>query len=144
MRPLNHKLILSTLPHVCSMYWAIQVSSAYAALIGISTCASILWHHAGEPRNQFIFYIDYGLAGVWVVADLYYANNAKTFITILALNTFALVTNHIRIPRISYETTHSVWHCISWSKACLVAYILSKNLSDFHATSLNEYTILAR
>lgn len=127
-------LILTTLPHLCAIYWAIDIHYAYAALIAASTGASVCWHWAHEPRHHILFYIDYGLAGVWTIADLYFSKNANMLFTVLALNTIALITNHIHSRKLSYEVTHSIWHCISWLKACLVAYIISKTQYDFHAS----------
>lgn len=116
------------------MYWAVDIHFGYAALIGVSTGASVCWHVAHEPRHHILFYIDYGLAGLWTITDLYFAKNANILGAIIALNSIALITNHIHIPNIPYEITHSLWHGLSCAKACLVAYILNKNPNDYRAS----------
>ena len=140
MRHLTHALILTTIPHVFSIYWAVDVHPTYVGIIVASTCASVCWHMAHEPQRSIVFYIDYGLAGVWTITDIalaYFTHNINTIIGVTILNAIALITNHIRIPSMTYETTHSIWHCISCLKASLVAYLLAnsfnKTHSDFHA-----------
>ena len=131
MRSLFEPILLSTLPHALAIYWALQISPYYAILIGLSTIASVLWHINHEPKRTLLFYIDYGLAGIWTTADIIlaiYTKHIFTILIIIVLNAIALITNQIELPGISYETTHALWHCISWFKCSLVAYILTQSI----------------
>lgn len=131
MRSVFEPIIISTLPHALAIYWAYQIMPFYAVLIGLSTIASVLWHVNHEPKNTLLFYIDYGLAGIWTLTDIIlaiYTKNMITLLLILFLNAIAMITNQIQLSGISYETTHTLWHCISWFKCSLVAYILLYNI----------------
>jgi hypothetical protein len=124
-RPYTDKIILSTLPHFAACYFAKPV--AYAIIIGISSTCSILWHRAGEPRANYLFYLDYGMAAAWTLAELaiaYSIGNPTLIFAVIALNAAVVISNRIEHPNIPYTTTHSIWHCFSWFKGIYIAYLL--------------------
>jgi hypothetical protein len=131
MRSYKDKVIVSTLPHISACYFAYIVNPWYAAIIVASTIASVAWHMAEEPKYHWLFYVDYGLTGAWFAADIMFAVQTKHIPVIIAtlfVNLVTIITNIIEMSGISYEITHSIWHCISWIKGNIVAYIIAVNI----------------
>lgn len=109
--------------------------AAYAAIIGASTAASTFWHAAGEPRaGSWLYLVDYGLAGVWAVADLGLAarlhGDASCWGMVCVVNVLVCAVNHgvdaaAKRGWLCYDHGHSAWHVLSAAKAVLVAWLLS-------------------
>jgi hypothetical protein len=128
-------VVLSTLPHFLCIPILLQregwLWAIYAGLIGASSCASVAWHSKGEPGG-LLFVIDYGLAAAWTAADLLLATRGglPLFVTVAYLNGLTVLLNRVsdlleERRMVSYEIGHTAWHCLSWSKAILVAWLLS-------------------
>ncbi len=128
--------VLSTLPHFAAIWFLLPLEGQfalqlYAGLIGASSCASVAWHSKGEPGG-LLFVIDYGLAAAWTAADLLLATRGglPLFVTVAYLNGLTVLLNRAsdwleERRMVSYEVGHTAWHCLSWSKAILVAWLLS-------------------
>jgi hypothetical protein len=106
--------ILTTLPHLAALYF--PVDPPYSSIIVLSTTLSILWHAAQEP-DGFLYYADYGAAGLWFLLDLHYAIPLDCVTPVLLLNGLVAFLN-LGMP-------HSLWHLLSVAKALLVAFWLS-------------------
>ena len=133
MRP----VILSTLPHFLTLWFLFPFEGAaiqlYATLVAVSSCASVAWHWSREPYGS-LFWLDYGLATAWTVADLVIAayisgGGPPLFITVAYLNGLTIAANKLsdwmaEKKWVSYDVGHTAWHCLSWSKCWLVAYLL--------------------
>jgi hypothetical protein len=130
-------VILSTLPHFAAIWFLLPLEERvalqlYAALIAASSCASVAWHVRGEPYGQ-LFWLDYGLAGAWTLADLLLAaqGGPALFATVVYANVLTIATNRLsdwmaEKGVVSYEIGHTAWHVISWSKCWLVAWLLQQ------------------
>ena len=118
-------IILTTLPHFAAAYYAYQINILYGLITFISSTLSVIWHL--YYTNKYLFYLDYSFALFWFLAELILALQTKNLFLIfiiLALNATVAISNQIRFQHISYRITHSIWHCVSWSKAIFVAYLL--------------------
>lgn len=128
MRQLTDKVILTTLPHYIACYFAYQTNILYAIIIFLSSTFSVIWHLFNQPRNS-LFYLDYGFAFLWFLAELILASQIKNpflVFIVLATNATIAISNEIRLSGMSYDTIHSIWHCLSAFKGIFVAYLLLK------------------
>lgn len=118
-------IILTTLPHYIAAYYAYQIHLYYAIIIFLSSTLSIIWHM--YQTNKLFFYLDYALAFIWFLADLILSietKNQSTIFTVIILNGIIAATNQVKFRNITYETIHSIWHCLSWSKGIFIIFIL--------------------
>jgi hypothetical protein len=75
-----------------------------------------------------VMYVDYILAGAWVLTEMVLSVKVCRYsevVCIMAMNLVTVVTNGIEITGVPYETTHTIWHSISFTKGILVSYILA-------------------
>ncbi len=105
--------ILTTLPHYLAIIPVYSHYNEYTCIIFISTTCSVLYHYY-EESNPFITGIDYFMALVWFLYDIYLANIYICNIGVFLLN--------ISIPR-SHYYFHAVWHIIS---ACKCIYVSNR------------------
>ncbi len=126
-------IIITTLPHLIAAYIAWPAAPAYAALITASTAASCAWHRHREPGplESVLWYIDYGLATAWFIADCGYAAATATSThaaIIILLNAVSMVANWCisAAGSSNYNMYHSIWHLGNVAKATIIAYIISK------------------
>jgi hypothetical protein len=132
-RVISDKIIISTLPHFISSYFAFTISYIYFIIIFLSSSLSILWHLQKEPKFNLLFFLDYGFALLWLIYDLglfylYIQYDYIIGIIIIILNKISALTNIIQFKNISYEITHSVWHLISCIKGIIITYTISNNM----------------
>ncbi len=133
-------VVLTTLPHLVAILFVagcdVTARAAteripfpftnYAILIACSTCASVAWHLMHE-RKTIVFYIDYGLAGLWTMFDMYLGftyGRVEDGLAIVLLNLFVLFLNKFTDRAANYALAHSFWHLCSVAKAVLVAYLV--------------------
>ena len=124
-------LILSTIPHFCSLYFVIS-DKIYFTIIILSSSFSITWHYCNEPKN-YIFYIDYLLGLIWSIYEIFIVMiylNEFLFYSI-SLNLCVLLTNLItdEISRkniLSYQYSHTIFHIVSFFKTTYLAYKINK------------------
>lgn len=108
-----------------------ELYTGYSIIIGCSSTLSVLWHRNKEPKN-ILFWLDYGLAGIWTIYDLLMAILLKPtyyIFVICLLNCIILITNYMvdyldRTHRIAYVKGHTLWHILSAMKSIYVAYLL--------------------
>ena len=130
-------VVASTLPHFLCLPFILQRCmlgwpwAIYATVVGASSCASVVWHHHGEPRGP-LFWLDYSLAGAWTATDLLlaYEGGLHMFLTVAYLNLITVAANKLsdwmaEKGVVSYEVGHTMWHIVSSTKSILVAYLLS-------------------
>jgi len=132
-------LILSTLPHFLSIIPLIEYYSTYTFgycnLIILSTTFSILYHYYQET-NKIITLIDYFLAYVWFVYDVYFGyayTNSFDLVIIIFVNFISFIIN-IKIPKLmkdSYIINHSIWHIINSCKTIYVSFIIRNGISKY-------------
>jgi hypothetical protein len=131
-------LILSTLPHFCSIFPLIkyykQYTYGYIHTILLSVVFSILYHAYSES-NYMITFFDYGFAGTWFVYDIYmgyrYTTNQILF-KILLVNGVSCCTNMQTSHDDSYIVYHSIWHIINSYKSFYVSTQISLSLKRIH------------
>ena len=129
-------LVISTIPHFCSILPVIKYyktyTFAYTNIILISTVFSILYHIYKES-NYTINTIDYFCAGLWVVYDIwmgYSYTNKKTLFKIVLLNSISFII-HIQIPyNLFYILNHSIWHLINAYKCYYVSKYICISLDN--------------
>lgn len=129
-------LVISTLPHFCSILPLIKYyknySYGYINVILISTIFSILYH-AYEEKNLTIKVLDYFCASLWFLYDIYMGytyTNKKTIIKILLGNTVTFFIN-INIPyNIYYPLMHSIWHLINAYKCFYVSKLIEYKIKN--------------
>lgn len=100
--------VLTTLLHLAALNAALP--AAYNAMVLAATVTSAVWH-ADDEKNRALGVLDYGLAGLWFLADA--AGNAWTIpLNLLVFTAFLSMDNH------------AAWHCISAAKAAYVSHYL--------------------
>lgn len=100
-------VILTTLFHLFAMTTARPM---YSALIASSTAASVLWH-ATHETDRTLAVVDYGIAGLWFLAD------ASLDWRTIPLNLAIAVAN-------AAMENHAAWHLLSAGKAIAVTHLL--------------------
>lgn len=131
-RKLYDKIIISTLPHFISSYFAFTISYIYFIIIFLSSSLSVFWHLHKEPKFNLLFLLDYGFALLWLIYDIglfymYIQTDYIIGIIIILLNKISVFTNVIEFEHISYEIIHSLWHLLSCIKGIIITYIISNN-----------------
>ena len=128
-------LIISTLPHFLSILPLIKYykyTYGYINIILLSTIFSILYHKCKESNN-FINFMDYLFAGIWLIYDIYMGyvyTNKKILIKIILANIVVFIIN-IQIPyNVYYELNHSIWHIINVYKCFYVSSLISTGLTN--------------
>lgn len=128
--------VASTLPHYAAVIpfviFAKNISAvdqiAYIHIILFSATLSVLYH-TYEERHRVITFLDYTMALVWFVADIYmsiqYLDNYGA-IQVLSLNGITVATNMLASPE-NYVVEHSVWHLLSATKCIYVSYSISQS-----------------
>ena len=132
-------LALSTLPHYLPIGILIARpipgfaghSVGYAAVIGISTTLSAVWHYLGEPDGA-ILYADYAMALAWSLYSLLLMQERKRskvphyFPFEIAVGCMNLVISFGTQNRLlEYKIWHSIWHILSAIKSIYIVWILS-------------------
>lgn len=125
-------LVLSTLLHCCSLFQSLyynkiyyNISILYNIVILLATTFSILWHL--DETNKIIMYIDYLLAFIWLVLDIYIALlNYILLIQVLLLNFITFYLNILIIKNETYYIYHSIWHIVSSIKCLYIVYLFNK------------------
>ena len=117
--------ILTTLPHLAALYF--PVDPPYSSIIVLSTTLSVLWHAAQEP-DGFLYYADYGAAGLWFLLDLHYAIPLDCVTPVLLMNGFVACMN----PGTD-RVGHSLWHLLSVAKVLLIAFWLSGGYTEMNS-----------
>jgi hypothetical protein len=125
--------VWSTVPHyaaVCFFICPGILERVYAVIIVTSASFSVLWHILEEPQN-WVKYLDYAFASVWVAADLYLAGRACPLVLMFVLLFNILVggTNKIvdalaQMKFGDYATLHGYWHLFSAAKSICTAFLL--------------------
>ena len=114
-------LVASTFPHLLAVVPIYKLYPGYGILIFTSTTASVLWHAYGEPVGTLLL-LDYGLAGIWGVYDLWLGARKGLLLRFFFLNMFVALVN----TRISSSSNyHSLWHLLSCAKAIYVSWLIS-------------------
>lgn len=110
-------LILTTLPH----YYAIKYTKSltYISIIIASTTMSIVWHSLEEPSG-IIMDIDYGLALLWAMYEMYRGFETDIYPFVMLANIVVFVWNLM----CKNWLDHSVWHLVSGFKSVFVAYCI--------------------
>jgi hypothetical protein len=124
-------LVLTTLLHCCSLFPSLyhnkinyNISILYNIVITLATIFSILWHL--DETKKIIMYIDYLLAFIWLVLDIYIALlNYILLIQVLLLNFIIFYLNILIKKNESYYIYHSIWHIISSVKCLYTVYLFT-------------------
>lgn len=119
-------LVYSTLPHyaLCLLLAyspdTFPYKDAYTWMIAFSSTLSVIWHAYNEPRG-ILFWLDYGLAGIWLLMDVYIAYLLQVLDRVLLANLCVTIVN-LCISRYSedYAVDHSAWHLLHIAKGYYV------------------------
>ena len=125
-RPFKSPIILTTLPHFAAALIVADVEPAYAAIIAVSSALSVAWHWLHEPAG-ILFFLDYGAAAVWMVADCWLSFRGGFFLAAAALNGVSLAVNQAaaRVRKGPYwDRAHAAWHILNVAKAIWIAYLV--------------------
>lgn len=95
----------------------------YATIVFLSTSFSVLYHYTNEA-NLVIMIIDYILAGVWFITDLYYGGVTRVY-TILLCNGVIFCINISITKNENYKLHHSLWHLLNVTKCYYIATLIS-------------------
>ena len=128
-------LIISTLPHFCSILPLIKYyrnyTLGYISIIIVSSTFSILYHLTKES-NYLITYLDYLFAILWAIYDLYFGytlRNNKTLYSIILGNSIVFIIN-MQIPYDqNYMLNHSIWHTINACKCFYISFAIGNTIS---------------
>lgn len=140
MRRFWDPVILSTTPHIASIYFVMGCSSpdylglyvGYCIVIGISSLLSLIWHTYREPKSIW-FWLDYAFAFIWAGYDVVISSIVASYSIVgivILLNGVCIITNHLtdwiaKRGICRYEVSHSLWHIINVIKSMVVAYLVS-------------------
>jgi len=131
-------LVISTVPHFCSILPLIKYYKTYAFayihIMLLSTMLSILYHTYDES-NYIINYIDYLCAGLWFAYDIYmgytYTEDGSKIIFVNIMSFFI----NIQIPyNPYYSLNHSIWHIINAYKCYYVSTRISIGIANYLST----------
>jgi hypothetical protein len=125
-------LILTALLHLCALYPSLyynkiyyNISVFYNIIILFATLFSMLWHL--DESNKIIMYIDYLLAFLWLILDIYIALlNYILLLQILLLNFIIFFLNILIKKNNMYYIYHSIWHIQSSIKCLYIIYLFNK------------------
>lgn len=136
-RAWNDTVVVSTTPHYVAMFVSLRHTTEwtyllYAAVIGISSTLSVIWHILHERQN-YVCISDYLFAFIWTAMDIVMAvlySEWRFVVVVVVLNGVVFITNHasdyiVRHELLSYRTAHSIWHILSSAKAIGVSYIIT-------------------
>ena len=136
-RSWNDTVVVSTTPHYVAMFVSLRHTTEwtyllYAAVIGVSSTLSVIWHILHERQN-YVCVSDYLFAFIWTAMDIIMAvlySEWRFVAVVVVLNGVVFITNHgsdyiVRHKLLSYRTAHSIWHILSSCKAIGVSYILT-------------------
>ena len=131
-------LILSTLPHFFTAMPLMQYyeyTAGHIHVILVSTTFSIAYHATAES-NDMIRKIDYCLAFLWFLHELYngYRFTHRSLYKILLSNLVVFLIN-LYTPIQSYQVYHSLWHILSASKSMYVSSIIAKAITKKEDTT---------
>jgi hypothetical protein len=132
-------LVLSTLFHFCSILPIIKYykkyTFGYVNVIIISTLFSVLYHLT-EESNLIITILDYVMAFVWFLCDMYIGyigyiySNKIVICKIITSNTLTFII-HTQISYDSnYKINHSIWHFFNSCKCFYVSSILDITINN--------------
>jgi hypothetical protein len=125
-------LILSTAFHFYSILPLLKYYRTstfhYVHVIILSTLCSILYH-AHNESDSISTSMDYSMAFIWFVYDLYIGYTHRILQQIVIGNSIIFIIN-IQIPYTSYYTLlHSLWHLLSASKCYYIASLYRAQLN---------------
>lgn len=123
-------LILTTLPHFLSII-PIRNNRYYSLTIFLSTSCSILFHVV-EESNSIITCIDYSLALLWFLYDLYFGFMYRRILSSILLLNISSFLLHYQIQNSSeYTLYHGIWHLINASKCFYISRLIREHAHYF-------------
>ena len=107
-------LCLSTSLHLAAIMY--EAPPVYNMIIYMSVKLSFIYHALGE-RVKLVNKLDFMMAGIWFLADLYFSYYKKIFMAVLMANLASGAVYNI----CGMRGGHVVWHVINAFKAWQVA-----------------------
>lgn len=111
--------ILSTLPHFYSIYPVLPYyhtyTKGYIHTIILSSMFSIFYHI--DESNLLIKRIDYSLAFIWFLYDIYMGYDTKCISRIFLANMISCIFHFMS----DHDIYHSIWHIINAYKCYYVS-----------------------
>jgi hypothetical protein len=144
-RHFTDPILLSTLPHYLPLLFVVNCDRtqrfylAYSIVVALSASLSLIWHGQREPHN-WLFWLDYGMAFLWTMLDLFAAVTVcpNETVAIVGLNVCVCVahvaSDHMaKTGVVTYEWGHCCWHVMSSVKSTVVAYVIGCRGLSFRA-----------
>ena len=121
-------LCWSTVPHlfaIIPLWQHRKYTNSYIFEIQLSTKLSILYHLYHES-HYVINILDYLMAGIWFLYDMYFACYMphKAHMAILCGNACVFLLNICICAGPHYKILHSMWHLLNAFKAYQVACLI--------------------
>ena len=129
-------LIISTLPHFCSIVPLLPYYKThtfhYTHVIAVSTLLSILYHLT-EESNRIITTADCCMACIWFLFDLHFGHTFRSS-TIRSKIVYINLTSFLVHTCIPYDSTyilyHSIWHILNASKSYYVSLLIADGIKN--------------
>lgn len=115
-------IIVTTLLHLFAII-PLYHNIFYICIINCSTLLSTLWHHYNE-KNNIIYYMDYIMALILVIYEIYLSYDIF-FHTTIFLNFVVFIVNKYVDRLYNYKLYHSMWHIMSAMKCYYISYYIS-------------------
>jgi len=124
-------LVLTTLPHFISVVPLLPTKNPYMVcyiiIILTSTIFSVLYHSISEHsiRYKLISIVDYGLAFIWFLYDVY-IGSMISFSAMITFIFYNLISYFIH-QQCRTGIRHCIWHLINAYKCFYISEIVGNN-----------------
>jgi len=129
-------LIATTLPHLfCILpiirYYLYKEIFWYVNIIVMSTIFSVMSHKIIYKNNEYIIGIDYSLAFIWFIYDIYlgYIISRNILIKIVIANLLSFIINKKVDESRYYYFFHSLWHLVNAFKCYYVSCLINDSIN---------------
>lgn len=128
-RCLHDFIILSTLPHVLTIYYTIN-DWVYTVLLIAATLSSVVWHKSHEI-SRLLLYIDYTCACLLTAYEIYKSRGEEEKKEIIQINMGLFLLNKTmdlfsKYRILKYNRGHCIYHMVS----CYKTYYIAKRVSN--------------
>ena len=127
-RCLHDFIILSTLPHVLTIYYTIN-DWVYTVILMVATLSSVVWHKSHES-SRLLLYIDYTCACLLAAYEIYKSRGEEEKLEIIQINMGLFLFNKTmdllsKYRILKYNRGHCIYHIVSCYKTYYIAMRVS-------------------
>jgi len=126
-------LVLTTLPHFISILPILPTKNYdlvwYIIIILTSSILSVLYHSISENLENYISVLDYAMAFIWFLYDVYLGCmiSMSTMITFIFYNLISYIIHQ----RCQTGIRHCIWHLINAYKCFYISEMVRKSIIYF-------------